>query len=92
MLEYLQKEELNVVICTIPMYTTYLQQRTPEILERRNSVLQMIQKKYPKVRILNKETDTLNYNVKDFTNPSHLNPDGAKKFSQMLSKELEALN
>lgn len=92
MLDYLQEEELEVIICTIPMYTTYFKQRNPEILHRRDSILDVIQKRYPNVRILDRETDTINFNVKDFTNPSHMNPNGASKFTPILSELLESSN
>ena len=91
-LDYLQAEDLDVVVCTIPMFTTYLSQRNPDILRRRDSILEVIGKRYPNVSILNRETDTINFNLWNFTNPSHMNPDGAKKFTPILSKFIETPN
>jgi len=89
MLDYIQKEGLEVIICTVPMYGTYLKERNPEILRRRDSILEVIQKRYPTIRLVNKETDTINFNERDYTNPSHLNPAGAIKFTAILAELLD---
>lgn len=92
MLDYMQAENLKVIVCTLPLYKTYLKQRNPNIVRRRDSVLSLIKSKYSNVVILNKETDTLNFVIKDFLNENHLNPDGAKKFTALVNRKLDSLN
>ncbi len=92
MLEYCRSENLKVIICTVPLYKTYLKERTPEIFHRRDSILQEIKKKYNNVSVLNEESDTLQFKVKDFVNENHLNPKGAKKFTELVNKMIDSLN
>ncbi len=92
MLNYAKAENLEVIVCTLPLYKTYLKQRNPNIVRRRDSVLEVIKKKYSNVIFLNEETDTLNFTVKDFLNENHLNPDGAKKFTTLVNRKIDSLN
>ncbi|MDC8000291.1 hypothetical protein POV26_04540 [Aequorivita todarodis] len=92
MLEYAKAENLKVVVCTLPLYKTYLKERNPNIVRRRDSVLTVIKNKYDNVILLNKETDTINFTVYDFLNENHLNPDGAKKFTALVNRRLDSLN
>lgn len=85
MLNFLAEKKLEVVICKVPMYKTYHAKKNPDILRRRDSILSDVLIRYPNVSLLDAETDTLNYNVKDFWNQSHLNPRGAKKFTARLN-------
>ncbi len=85
MLDYMAKKKLKVMICTVPLYKTYLKKRNPNIVHRRDSVLQLIQSKYSNVIIIDKETDTTNFKVRDFINENHLNPDGAHTFTTMVN-------
>jgi len=89
MLDYCEKENLNVVIVTVPMYKTYLQRRNHEILNRRDSVLNNVAKNYPRVFLFQRENDTINYDVTDFYNQSHLSVSGAKKTSIYLNTFLK---
>ena len=91
-LNYLSEEDLAVVICKLPMYKTYHGRENPDILRRRDSVLQDALQKYPKVKLLDLETDTINFKVTDYWNQSHLNPDGAIKFTERLNELLNSLN
>jgi hypothetical protein len=92
MLEYAKAENLKVVVCTLPLYKTYLKERNPNIVRRRDSVLSVIKNKYNNVVLLNEEADTLNFTVKDFLNENHLNPDGAKKFTALVNSKIDSLN
>jgi hypothetical protein len=85
MLEYTKNENLNVVICTMPLYKSYLHKRNPIILKRRDSILALISERFGNVRIFNKEADTINFTTSDFINHNHLNPRGAEKFSKELN-------
>jgi len=92
MLDYLSNRKLNIIICNVPMYKTYLENRNPIILKRRDSILKVISIKYPSVHFLNKEEDTINFEVTDYINHSHLNPKGAKKFTKNLSDIINQLD
>ena len=85
MLAYSASENLKVVLCTMPLYKTYLAKRNPEMLRRRDSILNVISLKYSNVRIFNKEADTIQFKISDFNNHNHLNPRGAEKFTKSLN-------
>lgn len=91
MLDYLKAHNLTVIICTVPMYETYLGKRVPEILARRNDVLNLVEKRYDSIYILDREESGRNYSVRDFWNQSHLSPSGAKKFTNELNELLNDL-
>ncbi len=91
MLDYSEENNLTIVICTAPMYKTYHNRKNPEILSRRDSILVDVSNRYANVLFLNLETDTLRFKVKDFWNESHLNPDGARKFTRQLDALLNSL-
>lgn len=92
MIDFMKEKNLNVIICTVPLYKTYLKKRNPNIVRRRDSILAVIEKKYDNVILLNKETDTLQFSAKDFLNENHLNPDGAKKFTALVNRKLDSLH
>jgi len=78
----------NVIISSLPTYKTYLDKRNPEILRRRDSILNDIKIKFPSVKFLNLENDTVTFKVSDYINENHLNANGAKKFTQKLNEVL----
>ena len=88
----MQAKKLKVIIGTMPLYKNYIKRRNPNIIRRRDSVLSVILKKYDNVVLLNKETDTVHFKIKDFLNQNHLNPDGAKKFTALVNQKLDSLN
>ena len=92
MLDYMQAKKLKVIIGTMPLYKNYIKRRNPNVVRRRDSVLSVILKKYNNVVLLNKETDTVHFKIKDFLNENHLNPDGAKKFTALVNQKLDSLN
>ncbi len=92
MLDYLKSQNLNVIVCTLPLYKTYLNDRNRNIVKRRDSVLDAIKRHYGNVVILNKEADSIQFTVKDFLNENHLNPIGAKKFTALLNQKIDSLN
>ncbi len=91
-LDYLKSEKLHVVVCTLPLYKTYLNERKSNIVHRRDSILDVIKRRYTNVTVINKEEDTLYFGVKDFLNENHLNPDGAKKFTTFVNSAINGLN
>lgn len=85
MLDYIYKQSLQAIICTLPLYKTYTSKMNRSIVKRRDSIISVIKKRYPNVIFLESETDTINFNVKDFNNANHLNPKGAEKFTLILN-------
>ena len=83
-LDHATENGLQIVVTTVPLYKEYLKARNPNILRRRDSVLKDIELKYPNLKVLREEEDTLHFNIRDFDNQNHLNPSGAKKFSELL--------
>lgn len=88
MLAYLERNNFRVILCEPPMYKTYLSQRHPAILERRDSIVALAQRRYKNVQLFSLEHDTIHFTAKDFWNQSHLNPTGAKIFSERLNEYL----
>ena len=85
-LNYLKIQNINTVIVTLPMHKYYLKDRDVKILKRRDSILEVISEIYPNVRIFRKEEDTINFKTSDYINHNHLNPAGAKKFTEALNE------
>ncbi|GEQ87167.1 hypothetical protein ULMS_26750 [Patiriisocius marinistellae] len=85
MIEEATSSGLKVIIATIPTYTTYNNARNPNILRRRDSVLNKVKQTYKNVSIFNLEDDTINFKVTDFKNENHLNPKGAEKLTKMFN-------
>ena len=85
MLDYTKSEKLEVILCSMPLYKTYVKELDSKLVRRRDSVLNVIELKYPNVRIFNKESDTINFTASDYINQNHLNPRGAKKFTKELN-------
>lgn len=91
MLDFLVEHNKNVIVCSTPMYKSYLPRRDLKILARRDSILQLVSKKYTRISFLTKEEDTLDFKVTDYWNQSHLNPSGAAKFTTLLQQKLNSL-
>ena len=85
MLDYTKNEKLEVILCSMPLYKSYVKELDRKLVRRRDSVLNVIKLKYPHVRIFNKESDTINFTASDYINQNHLNPRGAKKFTKELN-------
>ena len=85
MIEYLNDNNINVIICTLPIYNTHKDELNTNIVKRRDSIISLIQMNYPNVIFLKKESDNASYKVTHFNNHNHLNPDGAKKFTKELN-------
>ena len=92
MLDFLVEKNFKVIIAKLPMYKTYPARRNLDILKRRDSVLASVLQKYPNTQLLDLENNTTDFNVNDYWNQSHLNPDGAKKFTARLNEFLNASN
>lgn len=91
-IDYLRSQKINTVIVTLPMHKYYLKNRNNNILRRRDSILEVISEKYPNVKIFRKEEDTINFKTSDYINHNHLNPIGAKKFTEALQDFINEKN
>lgn len=89
MIKELETMGLDVIVTTTPLYNTYKDKRNPHILKRRDSILQVVEQRFPKVRIFNCEADCTDFTVKDFLNHNHLNAEGARKFTEKLDHFLQ---
>jgi hypothetical protein len=82
-LEYCNKEQLNVVIVSPPTYTNYHTKRNTNILHRRDSVLEVLDNNYENVFLLISEKDP-DFLITHFRNENHLNPIGAERFTKKI--------
>jgi hypothetical protein len=89
MIRELETMGMEVVVTTTPLYNSYKEKRNPNILKRRDSILEVVQRRYPRVRIFNCEADCTEFTIKDFLNHNHLNRDGARKFAEKLDQFLQ---
>lgn len=86
---YCASQDLQVIICTIPMHRTFFKSRDKELGIKRDSLLHALSHSYKNVFIFNKEEDTLHFNTRDYLNTNHLNANGGKKFSMLLNAYLK---
>ncbi|MGJ8667615.1 MAG: hypothetical protein ACSHW7_14685 [Patiriisocius sp.] len=89
MIEEANKAGLQVIIATVPTYKTYIKARNPNLIKRRDSILNQVMTKYDNVSLFNFENDTINFQVTDFLNENHLNPKGAEKLSKLFNNFLK---
>ena len=92
MLDYLKMKQQKVIILSVPNYKAYLPRANRNAIRRRDSILKIAEERYSNVTIFNKEDDTLSYNVKDFKDTNHFNPDGAKIFTAQLNTLIDSLD
>lgn len=91
MVAYARELDLDVIISHIPMYRTYHRRKHTDILRRRDSMVKALISKDQTIRLFDLERDTLNFYQRDYWNQSHLNPKGARKFSDSLNKFLNSI-
>lgn len=89
MIEEITAADKQVIIVKPPMYKTFLPERTPAILRRRDSLLNKISQLYPEIKFLDLEEDTINFKAIHYWNQSHLNPAGARVFTHLFLDRLE---
>ena len=87
MLDFLKDHQIQTIICSLPLYKTYRDQLNPNIVRRRDSIIEVIKINYPDVLFLNVENDP-DFKVEDFNNANHLDLSGAKIFSEKLNEIL----
>jgi hypothetical protein len=91
MLDYCKKEGLNIVISSPPTYKSYNDLRNPNILRRRDSILNIVSKRYEGIYFFNSEEDS-DFTAKSFRNENHLNPNGAELYSKKMNDLLNSIN
>jgi len=89
-LDYLKGENIQPILCTLPLYKTYRASLNSQIIKRRDSIIVVIKRKYPEVVFIESERDSI-FNIRDFNNFNHLNPRGAEKFTKKLNETLNNL-
>lgn len=87
-IKYCEKNRYNVLIYNPPSHIRYNKLRKKEIIERRDSVLQIIKNKFPNTKFFLKEGNN-SYEAKYFYNGDHLNPTGAKKATKQINKFIQ---
>ncbi len=90
MIEYCLERNLKVIVLSPPTFSNYNQQRNPNVLRRRDSILTYIEDTYENVYFLNAEKDS-DFIVEDFRNENHLNPKGAEKLTKKLNSFLKKI-
>lgn len=83
------KRNIQPVLLASPMYIDYRLQEIPEKALRRRKFIDEW-RAHPQVIFLDFEKDP-RFVLRDFKNDDHLNPDGAQKFTQLLSDTLRIL-
>lgn len=86
--EYCEENNLQLVITHTPTYKTYKLLRNKNIVRRRDSVLEILIKKNPSIKLLDQES-TNDYSITEYRNENHLNNKGAIKFTKRLDKMIE---
>ena len=87
-IDNLVERDLNVVIFITPKHPLFHDRMNPIIVERRAQLLSSITARFPDVKILNREMDTVHFKTTDFRDHNHLNDKGAIKFTRMFDSLL----
>ena len=89
MLRFCAQQNYQVILLETPTSNRFKQQRIPEVLHRKDSILSLITSKYD-VHYTPEEA-TKQYSIKDRRDDNHLGPQGAEKFTKRLNTLLEEL-
>ena len=82
-INYCVSNNIQVIMLSAPMYTTYIQNEVAEKNSRRRAYIDSLTTALPQVRYFDYESDS-RFSVQDFKNDDHLNSDGAKKYSLIV--------
>ena len=91
-LQDLHNDQVSVIIAITPKHRTYIRNMDPDILNRRDMAVDLIKERFPKIKWLNKEHDTINYQTPDFRDHNHLNYQGATRFTRSLDSLIQVMN
>ena len=89
---YLELNNMRVIIVSPPLYKSFLLERNKVILNRRDSLVKSIIKSRSKVHWLNFEDDIDNFKITHYKDKNHLNPDGAAIFTKLFAQKLDSLD
>lgn len=87
---YCKLNKIEVIIVSSPMFITYRQNKIKTKDENRIKYIDSLSSDNLHVTHLNYESDQ-RFTITDFKDDDHLNPNGAKKFTQLLNRDLERL-
>ena len=90
MIRELGQRNIKAVLITTPVTPYYYDHINPQTYDRMQQVLHDISFKY-QVPYLNYMEDQ-RFNISDFSDTNHLNPDGAEKFTKILNSYLKKTN
>lgn len=85
LIEECQEKNIDVLIYNTPSHFRYNNQIKKSVIKRRDSLLEIILKDFPKVKVLDLES-ARSFEYQDFYNADHLNPVGAKKATIRLNQ------
>lgn len=83
-LDFCTQNKYKVILLETPTTQHFKEQRIPEVLHRKDSILAMIKAKY-NIEYVNTNL-TNDYNLKDHRDNNHLSTQGAEKFTKRLDK------
>lgn len=81
------KQNYQVILIETPTTTRFKQQRIPEVLHRKDSILALVTAKY-NVRYIHEDSNN-EYSIKDHRDDNHLSTQGAEKFTKRLNTLIE---
>lgn len=84
LIELCLSKNIKPIIVIPPVYKNYFTQMIKEKKCRSDKFLLSTTKKHPDILVIDFE-NTEFFNVRDFMNEDHLNPEGAKKFSKIIN-------
>ena len=89
-INYCNNNNIDVILLKTPAYLTYRNNYNEDKNERRRLFLDSLSLNKQNL-ILDFETDT-RFNIKDFMNDDHLNPNGAMKLSTFINDQMKQWN
>lgn len=88
--EYCEKNKIQVILLSNPMYKAYIKNYDPKLNRIRLNYLNDLKSKYSSIIHFNYEKQTI-FNVKDFTDEDHLNQNALIKYTQLINVRLDSL-
>jgi hypothetical protein len=86
-LAFCAKQNYKVLLIETPTTSRFKQQRIPQVLQRKDSILSVVKTVY-NLRYINTDANS-DYAIKDHRDDNHLSPQGAEKFTKRLNKIIE---
>lgn len=86
-LDFCSKQNYSVILVETPTTKRFKEQRIPEVLSRKDSILSLVMTDY-KIQYIDAESMD-RYYIKDYRDDNHLSPLGAQKFTIRLNTFLK---